>query len=86
MLVAMRDGFDVSVESGILTPEECESAYAAAPAVPLSKERINEIVKFATQSDSKCDTCHGHGRINHGDDDPECPDCHGTGRSKGGAS
>lgn len=33
---------------GPLTPEESESAYEAAPAVPLSTARINEIVKFAT--------------------------------------
>src|SRR4051812_27887084 len=30
-----------------LTPEEAQAAYDTAPAVPLSEERINEIVEYA---------------------------------------
>jgi hypothetical protein len=33
-----------------LTPEEAQAAYDAAPAVPLSDERIQEIVAYATAS------------------------------------
>jgi hypothetical protein len=34
-----------------LTPEEAQAAYDAAPAVPLSAERIQGIVAYATQDD-----------------------------------
>ncbi len=33
-----------------LTPEQAQAAYDAAPAIPLSEERIQEIVKYATTS------------------------------------
>lgn len=33
---------------GPLTPEEAQAAYDAATPVPLSKERVEEIVRYAT--------------------------------------
>lgn len=39
-----------NAEMGLLTDEQAQAAYDAAPAVPLSAERIQEIVAYATAS------------------------------------
>lgn len=43
-LLAKKQGF------APLTPEEAQRAYDLAPDVPLTQERIDEIVRFATGS------------------------------------
>lgn len=39
-----------------LTNEEAEAVYDAAPSVPMSEERINEIVEYATRA-WECERC-----------------------------
>lgn len=47
-----------------LSPEEAQAAYDAAPEVPLSQERIDEIVAYATQPRCVCGhTCDQHANI-----------------------
>ncbi len=40
-----------------MTPEEAKKAYDEAEPVPLSRERIEEIVECATGKRKRCETC-----------------------------
>lgn len=51
---AGRDWRQDAGEIQDLSPEEAQAAYDAAPEVPLSKERIDEIVAYATQPRCVC--------------------------------
>lgn len=58
-------------EMGLLTDDQAQAAYDAAPAVPLSEERIKEIVDYATQGPEPM-TVASHG--------PEAPKSHDEAR------